>query len=92
MCFKRYKNTIRGAFALVISYLEVAEYNSNTRRTLIEMVTKYLKDNDIALDTGDNALVPIKIVRAGEGVVLKNHSMDGTLKRLSISLRVDLNK
>ena len=91
MCLKRYKNTIRGAFALVISYLEVAEYNSNTRRTLIEVVTKYLKDNHISLEIGDNALVPIKIVRAGESVVLRNRSMDVALRILSLSLRLELN-
>lgn len=91
MCLKKYKNTIKGAFALVISYLEVAEYNSNTRRNLIEMVTTYLKDNGISLEIGDNALVTIKIVRAGESVVLRNHSMDGALNRLSMSLRMGLN-
>ena len=55
------------------------------------MVTTYLKDNGISLEIGDNALVPIKIVRAGESVVLRNHSMDGALNRLSMSLRMGLN-
>lgn len=90
MCFNKYKSIIKGAFALVISYLNVVGADENSRRKSIEMVTEYLADNGVCLDLVDSALLPIKIVRAGYEVVAKNRSMEQALIILSVSTKLNL--
>ena len=92
MCIREYKGIYRGAFALVISYLEATTLNSNSREDLKSHVSKYLNDNGILADftKAPHSGIVTRIVRAGESVYFDNKSMDEALARLSRGLKIYL--
>lgn len=92
MCLNRYKNLIRGAFALAVSYLEVTTVTPDTRDLLKDIIATYLRENEVGFDfdAPQNKDLVIKIVTAGESVRFDNESMDSALERLSRGIKLNL--
>lgn len=90
MCLKVYKGIYRGAYALVVSYLEATK--EIIVADLREMVYTYLNDNGINVDfrQTQHQLVGIVIVRAGIETYRNRMTMDEALSYLSDKLEIIL--
>lgn len=90
MCLKVYKGIYRGAYALVVSYLEA------TKEIIIsdlrEMVYKYINDNGINVDFRQiqHQLVGDAIVRAGIETYRNKMTTDEAIAYLSDKLELIL--
>lgn len=92
MCLKVYKGIYRGAFALVVSYLEVEEFSDETHAKIRSMVGKYLNDNGVNVDFSrePHRFIVTMIIKAGWSVCNNYSTMDEALEELSRSLELPL--
>lgn len=90
MCLQVYKGIYRGAYALVVSYLEATK--EIIVADLREMVYTYLNDNGINVDFRQiqHQLVGDVIVRAGIETYRNRMTMDEALSYLSDKLEIIL--